>query len=93
MIESVFRCRRERSCGADFGSDFRECLSILGHEVRSSAAYQEVNLLILMVGTNDRRVYIWDVKENRQIAHYIRHKASVRCVCISALYIVFLPLL
>ncbi|RYH21210.1 WD40 repeat domain-containing protein [archaeon] len=53
-------------------------------EIRSLAIFQGVSLLILMVGTKDGNVFIWDVKENKQLAKCEGHKASVHCVCIAS---------
>ncbi len=51
-------------------------------EVRSLAVYQGSKILVV-IGTKDGQVFVWDVIENRQVAQFRGHQASVHCVCIA----------
>jgi WD40 repeat protein len=51
-------------------------------EVRSLAVYQGSKILVV-IGTKDGQVFVWDVVDNRQVAQFRGHQASVHCVCIA----------
>lgn len=57
-------------------------ISLPTTEVRSLAVYQGSQILVI-VGTKDGQVLVWDVVENTQVANFKGHQASVHCVCVA----------
>jgi WD40 repeat protein len=51
-------------------------------EVRSLAVYHGSKLLAV-IGTKDGKVFVWDLKENKELVRFSGHTASVHCVCIA----------
>eukprot|EP01037_Dinobryon_pediforme_P046623 gene46623-60039_t len=51
-------------------------------EVKALAVYQGSRTLIA-IGTRDSKVLIWDVGDDKLIATFEGHRASVYCICIT----------
>jgi WD40 repeat protein len=51
-------------------------------EVRSLSVYHGSKLLAV-IGTKDGKVFVWDLKENKELVRFSGHTASVHCVAIA----------